>query len=67
MWNLIVSVPDHCLSFIPNIAHTEPQNVKWEEKLPIIFTPAEDRTRDPLHAHPNLYCTAIKAAGLPNG
>ena len=41
--------------------HTEPQNVKWEEKLPIIFTPAEDRTRDPLHAHPNLYCAAIKA------
>ena len=29
--------------------HTEPQNVKREEKLPIIFTPAEDRTRDTLH------------------
>ena len=41
--------------------HTEPQNGKGEEKLPIIFTPAEDRTRDPLHAHPNLYRAAIKA------
>ena len=41
--------------------HTEPQNVKGEEKLPIIFTPAENRTRDPLHAHPNLYRAAIKA------
>ena len=27
----------------------------------IIFTPAEDRTRDPLHAHPKLYRAAIKA------
>ena len=35
---------------------------KWQRggKLPIIFTTAEDRTRDPLHAHPNLYCAAIK-------
>ena len=41
--------------------HPEPQNVKGEEKLPIIFTPAEDRTRDPLHAHPNLYRAAVKA------
>ena len=41
--------------------HTEPQNVKGEEKLPIIFTPADDRTHDPLHAHPNLYRAAIKA------
>ena len=41
--------------------HTEPQNVNGEEKLPIIFTPAEDRTNDPLHAHPNLYHAAIKA------
>ena len=41
--------------------HTEPQNVKGEEKTPIIFTPAEHRTRAPLHAHPNLYRAAIKA------
>ena len=41
--------------------HTEPQNVKVEEKLPIIFTPAEDRTLDPLHTHQNLYRAAIKA------
>ena len=41
--------------------HTEPQNVKGEEKLPIIFTPAEDRTHDPLHAHQSLYHAAIKA------
>ena len=41
--------------------HTEPQNVKGEETLPLIFTPAEDRTCDTLHAHPNLYRAAIKA------
>ena len=41
--------------------HTEPQNAKGEDKLPIIFTPAEDRTREPLHTHPNLYRAAIKA------
>ena len=41
--------------------HIEPQNVRGEDKLPIIFTPAEDRTRDPLHANPNLYRAAIKA------
>ena len=29
--------------------------------MPIIFTPAEDQTRDPLHANPNLYRAAIKA------
>ena len=29
--------------------------------MPTIFTPAEDRTRDPLHANPNLYRAAIKA------
>ena len=44
----------------PKHGHTEAQNVKGEEKLPI-FTPAEDRTRDPLHVHPNLYRAAIKA------
>ena len=42
-------------------AHTEQQNVKGEEKLPVIFTPAADRTRDSLHTHPNLYRVAIKA------
>ena len=41
--------------------HTEPQNVKGEEKLPLIFTPAEGRTSEPLHANPNLYRAAIKA------
>ena len=41
--------------------HTEPQNVKGEEKLSIIFSSAEDRTRDPLHANPNFYRAAIKA------
>ena len=41
--------------------HTEQQNVKGEEKLPIIFTSAEARTRDPLHANPNLYRAAIKS------
>ena len=29
--------------------------------LPIIFTPAEDRTPDPLQAHPNPYHASIKA------
>ena len=41
--------------------HTEPQNVKGEEKLPIIFTSAYDRTRDSLHTNPNLYRSAIKS------
>ena len=41
--------------------HTEPQNVKGEEILPIIFKPVEYRTRDPLHANPNLCRAAIKA------
>ena len=41
--------------------HTEPQNIKGKKQLLIIFTPAEDRTRDPLHAQPNLYRAAIKA------
>ena len=49
------------LSAAQTWTHTEPQNVKGEEKLPIIFTPAEDRTRNPLHTHPNLYRSAIKA------
>ena len=46
--------------------HTEPQNVKGEEKLQITFTPAEDRTRDPLHAHQNLYRAAIKSKEISN-
>ena len=29
--------------------------------MPIIFTPAEDRTRDSLHVNPNLYRAAMKA------
>ena len=41
--------------------HIEPKTFKGEEKLSILFTPAEDRTRDPLHAHQNLYRAAIKA------
>ena len=41
--------------------HTEPHYVKGEEKLPIIYTPAEYRPREPLHANPNLYCAGIKA------
>ena len=49
------------LSAAQTWTHTEPQNVKGEVKLPIIFTLAEDRTRDPLHANPNLYRAAIKA------
>ena len=40
---------------------TEPHNVKREEKMSIIFTPAEDRSRDPLHANSNLYRAAVKA------
>ena len=43
------------------MTHTEPQNVTGEKKLSIIFTPAEDRTHDPLHANPNLYRAAMKA------
>ena len=43
------------------LTHTEPQNVKGEEKLPIIFSPAEDRTHDPLHSNQNLYRAAIKS------
>ena len=41
-------------------AHTQPQNVSGG-KMSVIFTPAEDRTLDSLHAHPNLYRAAIKA------
>ena len=43
------------------LTHTDPQNVKGEGKLPIVFTLTEDRTHDPLHANPNLYRAAIKA------
>ena len=51
----------HVLPAAQTWTHTDPQNVKGEGKLPIIFTPAEDRTCDPLHANPNLYRAAIKA------
>ena len=41
--------------------HKDPQNFNGEGKLPIIFTPAEDRTRAPLQENPNLYRAGIKA------
>ena len=46
------------LSAAQTWTHTELQNVKGEG---IIFTPAEDRICDPLHANPNLYRVTIKA------
>ena len=55
---------DETVPLLPAVqtwTHTEQQNVKGEENLPIIFTLAEYRTRDPLQAHPNLYRAAIKA------
>ena len=55
---------DETISLLPAAqtwTHTEPQNIKGEENLNIILTPARDGTRDTLHAHPNLYRAAIKA------
>ena len=45
----------------PQPKHGPTLSHKGEEKLPIIFTPAEDRTRDTLHTRQNLYRAAIKA------
>ena len=47
--------------FAARSPNMDPLNVKEEEKMPIIFTPAEDRTRDSLHVNPNLYRAAMKA------
>ena len=55
---------DETISLLPAAqtwTQTEPQNIKGEENLNIILTPARDGTRDTLHAHPNLYRAAIKA------